>query len=211
MTRKTVHSAAEDVKYLLDRGYPKAAALNLAVNHYKLREDDRNFLVRYVFSEKEIKSHGSRLVPIGKIRRKGIVVDGYNVLITAESILGKKKIVEGMDGFVRDQAAVFSRYRFTETSKKTVGVVLDELKRYSPRSVLFVLDSQMSKSGELAAYIREEMEKRSIEGDAVTEKRADREIKKLNRITLTSDSAIIGRVDAVVDLGKVMLEKRQLY
>jgi hypothetical protein len=207
VTGKKVYSAAEDLKYLLDRSYPKTTALNLVVNHYKLDRDDRNFLVRYVFSEEDIKTHRSRLVPVEKIRGKDIVVDTYNVLIISENILAKKKIVEGMDGFVRDHAAVFSHYRFGDRSKKTVGVILETLKGYEPNSILFILDSQMSRSGELAAYIRSEMKKRSILGDALTKNNADGEIKKLNRITLTSDSVIIERVDVVVDLGRVLLEK----
>ena len=207
MTGKKVLSAAEDLKYLLDRSYPKTTGLNLVVNHYKLDKDERNFLVRYVFSEKDIKNHRSRLVPIEKIMGQDIVVDAYNVLIISENILARKKIVEGMDGFVRDQAAVFSHYRFDERSKKAVRRIIEILAGYKPKSVLFILDSQMSRSGELAAFIRDEMKKRMVAGNALTKKRADGEIKKLNRLTLTSDSAIIERVDLVVDLGRTLLKK----
>lgn len=209
MTKKKISCAAEDLKYLLDRKYPKKTALNLVTNHYRLDADDRNFLVRYVFPEREIKKHKNRLVPVDAIRGRDIVVDGYNVLIIAESILYRRRIVEGMDGFIRDQAALFSRYRFSKKTKRTASVILNTLKEHNPKSVLFILDSQMKRSGELAAHIRREMKERSIAGDALTESRADSLIKRLNRITLTSDSAIIEKIDKVVDLGRVLLEKKK--
>lgn len=41
--------AAEDLKYLLNRGYRKSVALKFVANHYLLGRDERNYLARYVF------------------------------------------------------------------------------------------------------------------------------------------------------------------
>ncbi|RLI54237.1 MAG: DUF434 domain-containing protein, partial [Candidatus Thorarchaeota archaeon] len=97
-----IKKAAQDLKYLLDRGYNKKTSLNLVVNRYKLNENQRNFLQRYVFSERDIQMHRSRLLSIEKISGRYIVIDGYNVLVTVEAILNKRNLVRGMDGFLRD-------------------------------------------------------------------------------------------------------------
>jgi hypothetical protein len=50
---------------------------------------------------------------------------------------------------------------------------------YKPHSVLFVLDSRMSKSGELAGHIRKEVMRHGISKDVRTSRSADHEIKRL--------------------------------
>ncbi|MBN2015139.1 MAG: DUF434 domain-containing protein [Candidatus Altiarchaeota archaeon] len=197
--------AASDLKYLLDRGYNKRTSLNLVVDHYVLDKKGRNFLQRYVFSEKDIRLHRSRSIPIEKIEGKTVVVDGYNVLITVEAILNDKEIIEGMDGFLRDNSGVFSKYVFGEDTKKALKKIIYKLKEYKPKNVLFIFDSQISKSGELAAYVRRKLKEHSLSGDAKTSRSADKEITEMNEITISTDSIIIEKVDKVVDLGCVLL------
>jgi len=95
---------------------------------------------------------------------------------------------------------VFSGYVLSDVSRSALEKVLRVIFSYKPQSVLFILDSQMSKSGELAGYIREEMIRYGLSGDTLTSRSADHEIKERNRITLTSDSAIIEKVDKAVDI-----------
>ncbi len=196
----SVENAAYDFKFLLDRGYTRKSALNLISTRYSLRDKQRNFLFRKVFSEKEIRDHKKRKISIKEIKDKEIVIDAYNVLITTEEILSNGDLVEGMDGFLRDFKGVFSAYKFDEKTKDALKEILKTLKKYNPKSVLFVLDSQISKSGELAKHIREELKKFQLEGDAKTENAADSFIRNRNKITLTSDTAIIEKVSKVVDM-----------
>ncbi len=197
--------ACHDMKYLLDRGYKKTTALNFVANHYGLSKHDRNFLVRYVFSENEIRDHKSRLIPLRKITGKNLVIDTYNLLITVQAITSGNEVVKGMDGFLRDTSAVFSKYKFNEDTRDAIENILRILSKHRPKSVLFVLDSRMSRSGELASCIREKLEEFYIPGDARVSRYADREIIKRNRITATSDSIIIEKVKNVVDIGKSLL------
>ncbi|MFC2154657.1 DUF5616 domain-containing protein, partial [Candidatus Altiarchaeota archaeon] len=76
-----------------------------------------------------------------------------------------------------------------------------------PSDITFLFDSQISKSGELAGFLKEEMEKNGLMGKARTSRKCDHEIKKLNKITFTSDSAIIEKVDRVVDLPRHIILK----
>jgi len=196
----SLDKASQDLKYLLDRGYNRTTSLNLVVNRYKLSPKHRNLLQRYVFPEKEIRSHRKRLCPPSRIRGKKVAVDGYNVLVTVEAVLEDKDTILGMDGVLRDVKGIFSKYKFTKDTKLAIDKILEKLREYKPSFTLFIFDSQISRSGELVAFVRERLKEHNLAGDARTSPNADREIKKLNWITLTSDSVIIENVDRVVDL-----------
>ena len=202
---RVLKNASKDFKYLLDRGYRRTPALNFVADHYRLGKQDRNFIIRFVFSEKEIRNHKSKLIPFPRIRRKNLVIDTYNVLVTAQAVISGKEVVRGMDGFLRDTSAVFSKYRFNEETKNAIEKILDILSDYGPGFVLFILDSQISRSGELASYIRERLKEKFIEGNARVSRNADREIKNLDWITATSDSVIIEKTKNAVDIIKLLL------
>lgn len=206
---RAIKKAAEDFKYLLNRAYNKTTALNLVVNHYKLNKEERNILMRYVFSDREITLHKSKRISLKKIRGREVVVDGYNTLITVEAILAGKKLIRGMDGFLRDTSATYSKYSFTEYTKKASEAIIQKIREYQPKSVTFIFDSQMSRSGELAAYIRSKLKDSGLRGDAKTSSNADREIIKTNAVTITTDSIIISKVDKVVDLGTAIMKNQR--
>jgi len=204
-----VQKAAEDMKYLLDRGYNRNTSLNLTVNRYHLNMRERNYLRRYVFSEKEIQAHKSKLIPITEIRCEKVVVDGFNVLISVDAVLKKRNLVESMDCILRDTSMVFSNYRFDSDTKKTLDALVTLFLKYGPEGVFFVFDSQISRSGELSSYVREKMWEAGISGDASTAKSADKKIIELNHITASSDSHIIESVNQIVDLPRKI--KQQVF
>jgi len=197
----SLDDAIDDMKYLLNKGYKKKSALNFVSNHYGLDRKERNFLLRYVFSDRDIEEHKSKLVPIESIRGRDVVIDGYNVLVTVETILNNGRVVRGMDGFLRDTSGVFSKYRFDRNTKNAINSVLGVLKKYKPGYILFIFDSQISMSGELAGYVRRKLREFDLEGDAKTSRSADHEIVSLDKITMSSDSIIIRKVNRVVDIG----------
>lgn len=192
--------AKEDFRYLLDRGYRRSSALDYVCGHYRLGKKDRNVLVRTVFSQKEIRDHKERKVPLGRVKGKTLVVDGYNVLIGAECALGRGRLIESQDGFHRDSLGVFGRYRSGRYTGPALDKLMGVLKRAGPKKVVFYLDSQVSKSGQLAGRIRERLKEYGLEGEVRVVPNVDYEIKSLNRITASSDTGIIEKVDKAVDL-----------
>ena len=184
----------------MDRGYRRHTALNFVCGHYRLGKKQRNLIVRSVYSAQEIKDHRKRLTPIEKIRGEKVVIDGFNVLIGAECVLGRGPVVEAQDGFHRDSLGLCGRYKPSLYTEPAIERILALLKKHEPKSVLFLFDSQVSKSGELVALIRRKMGETGLEGDARTAPNVDYEIKQLNRMTATSDTAIIEKVKRVVDL-----------
>lgn len=195
-----LNNAKRDFKYLLDNNYRKEGALNFVSDHYRLNKVQRNELFRSVFSEKEIKNHKSKLKNIRRITGKNIVIDGFNVLICVESVISEKKVIRCMDGFIRDISGIHGKYKMSERTKLAIDSILKILAEYKPRYVLFIFDSQISRSGELSVLVRRRLYKFGLDGNAKTSKNTDSEIKKLNWITLTSDTNIIETVNKAVDI-----------
>lgn len=192
--------AKADYLFLLNRGYSRSSALAFVGDFYRLSRRERNILFRTVFSDREVVEHKSKIIPLRNIYGREVVVDGFNVLITVEALLSGDGVLECMDGFHRDASGVYGKYRFGSRTTNAVDAIFSVLLKHKPSFVLWVFDSQISMSGELAAYVKRKMGKYGMTGDAVTKKAADSEIKRLKKVTFTSDTVLIERLSGVVDI-----------
>ncbi|MGZ3514587.1 MAG: DUF434 domain-containing protein, partial [Thermodesulfobacteriota bacterium] len=59
---KDLQKAARDFRFLLNRGYPRKAALELVGNRYGLTSDERHLLHRGVFSDSDSESRRKKKV-----------------------------------------------------------------------------------------------------------------------------------------------------
>lgn len=148
---KKIEKAIYDLRFLLNRGYKKKVAMDFVGNHYLLHQKQRNFLERTIFSVRKSSKRKSKIVPLSKIRGKTLLIDGYNVLITIESILtSENSVVCCDDGVLRDVNAVFGKYKLKENTEKALNSIASLVKIYGPLEVRFIYDSPVSFSGELA-------------------------------------------------------------
>ena len=81
-----LQEAAYDLRFLLNRGYRKKGALQFVANKYVLNKNERNYLARSIFSNLKSWEQREKIVDISKIKDQFLLVDGYNVLITVESL-----------------------------------------------------------------------------------------------------------------------------
>jgi len=201
--------ALKDLYFLLNRGYKKDIAVKFVSDHYRLKKKDRYKLMRIVFSEREIESVKRKKCEIKDIKNKSLAVDGYNVLITTESVLENKAFL-CFDGVIRDTKGIFKKYKFTERSNEALEKIFLLFRKYPPKEALFFFDVQISKSGELCSLIRENLEKYNLRGDAKAVKNVDYTLKKLQMLTATNDSAIIKYLENFVDIPKWIWERMKL-
>ena len=82
--------ASYDLKFLLNRGYKKKVAVNLVANKYVLNKNGRNYLIRKVFSDDKSRDRSHKIIDINNITNKTIFIDGYNVLISVETICNRE-------------------------------------------------------------------------------------------------------------------------
>lgn len=193
-------ASAADFRFLLDREYPRARSLELVGNRYKLNYIHRQILHRGVFSGKICaRRKSNRELPEG-IRGEELAVDGYNVLITVESSIRGIPVLMCDDGWVRDVAGVSGGYRFGETGMRAMAIILETLRTLYPARVLFFFDSPITRSGELASFVREKIGDYRLAGDALAVQVPEKILQEHEGPVATSDSALIERLPRVVDL-----------
>ncbi|BAW32219.1 MAG TPA: DUF434 domain-containing protein [Methanothermobacter sp.] len=197
----TLKDAREDLRYLLDKGYKKRVALDFVANHYKLKRKDRNYLARYVFSESTIKKRRKKIANPESLRGSKILIDGYNVLISVESVLRGDFFI-AQDGFLRDSRGIFGKYKLNDDTLKALKIVFKTLKILKVDFVKFYFDKNVSFSGELASIVRRLLKDYNIPGEVEVSPQVDYNIKRESDdfVVATSDSAIIDKVKRVFDI-----------
>jgi len=204
---QNLQKAAEDFRYLLNRGYPRKPSLELIGNRYQLSSDQRHLLHRGVFSDADAKLRRMRKISIKEIRGKDLVIDGYNVLITIEAGLSGRPLILGDDGFIRDISGLSGNFKKTERTGEALQLILDIVKRVKPRQTLFLFDAPISMSGKLAQEVRFCLKKENLPGDAKAVKVPEKILIGFPGVVATSDTAIIDQSKQVFDLAGEILKK----
>lgn len=189
-----------DIRYLLDRKYPKKSAITYVSNRYGLTKDERNILTR-IACEKDISNDRKRkLVSIEFIRDKNLFIDGYNVLITVESLILGYPVFLCDDGILKDVRSLFRRYKIGFMTKEALSMIEMITSKYTPKEIVIIFDSQISRSGDLSKMARDIFDKDNCL--VFTSKDTDKEIMENSRkgIIATSDGIIIDNVDNVLDI-----------
>jgi len=189
-----------DIRYLLDRKYPKKSAITYVSNRYGLTKDERNILTR-IACEKDISNNRKRkIVSIEFIRDKNLFIDGYNVLITVESLILGYPVFLCDDGILKDVRSLFRRYKIGFMTKEALSMIEMITSKYTPKEIVIIFDSQISRSGDLSKMARDIFDKDNCL--VFTSKDTDKEIMENSRkgIIATSDGMIIDNVDNVLDI-----------
>jgi hypothetical protein len=191
LNKEMLEIAAVDFLYLLDRGYPRTASLQLVGNRYNLDGMHRNLLHRGVFAREEAEQRQKRLVAPEQLVDSKLLVDGHNVLITTESGLAGRHLVAAIDGVIRDVAGISHRYRITSLTHEAIDRIFRILTEYPPRETLFFLDAPIRQSGELAALLRSALQRWNLPGDAQALRVPEAHLIGAEGTVASSDSAIL--------------------
>ena len=197
---KDLQRAAQDFRYLLNRGYPRKASLELVGNRYGLIFDERHLLHRGVFSDADSVTRQKKIISPEAIRNKDLAIDGHNVLITIEAGLSGRPLILADDGFVRDISGLSGSFKKTEMTEKAIRLIVTFLRKWKPRHTLFLFDAPISKSGILAQELRTLLKKEGLPGDALAVKVPETILIGFQGVIATSDTAIIDRSKRVIDL-----------
>jgi len=203
-----LREAAIDLRYLLSRGYNRKSIINLVGDKWNLNRDERHILYRAIFSLEEIKVRQWNEVQIEDIEGKTIAIDTYNILITIESFLKGLVIIQADDQYLRDISRVFNKYKQSPYTLQSIQMILTELQSHHPKEILFYLDKNISRSGELAALIKKELSKFELEGDAQTVPSSDKSVIMNGEVVVSSDRVILERARAHLNLISLLLEDK---
>lgn len=193
-----IENATEDIRYLLERGYPLKSSVSFVCNHYRLNDDSRYLLSRVVIPKEVAEKRKAKFSPCDELKGNKLAIDGYNIIIGMESIL-EKKAYYCDDGVIRDIKGVFRNYKASDKTEEAIKLILQFLKENKPDYICFLLDSQISKSGMLAKRLREKLNGFGLKGDARTSKHVDYDLKNSEDIVASSDGVIIDAAENVVN------------
>jgi hypothetical protein len=198
--------AASDIRLLLDLGYPQKSAVGFVCDHHRLDLKARYILSRTVLAREVAERRRDKFLPCEKIEGASIVIDGYNIIIGMQSILEKKAYLCD-DGVIRDIKGAFRSFKESPNTENAVGFILEFLKERKPYHVVFLLDSQISKSGMLAKRLREMVGEAGLNGDARTSKHVDHDLKHCSEIVASSDGVIIDDSERVINFLTCLLTR----
>ncbi len=207
-TLKALRTAAEDVRYLLTRGFKKDSSIRFVCDHYRLPEKQRRVLIRTIVHPEKARNREYKKIPCTALAGLDLIMDGYNVIITVESMLRAYTLWLADDGYIRDTRGVFRSFRFTEHTRQAIEIILEILRENDPEHIEILLDAQMSKSGELAAHIREMLPHNAI---IRTSPAVDLELKNSNAdVVATADGAIVDVVKRTVDIPQYIMKEKNI-
>lgn len=179
-------------------------------NHYLLNKKSRNYLARAVFSSSLSQSRKAKIINFKDIKGKILFLDGYNVLITVESILNNYEVILADDGFLRDVQGIFGKYKYSSKTSVSLSLIFDCISKHPPQKIKFYLDRQVSFSGKLGQEINEMFKKYNLNGSSVLSNNVDHDLTQecINRecIVATSDGIIVDNVEKVVDIPHFILK-----
>ena len=112
-----------ELSWLLDRGYPKKAALKLVGDRHALRDRQRMAVQRCAASGADRELRRARQVESRALAGETLMVDGYNVLLTVEAALSGGVLLLGGDGVVRDLTSMSGHYRRMRSTRPALEAI----------------------------------------------------------------------------------------
>jgi hypothetical protein len=205
--KDSLHQAAADARYMLSREYPRERVLRVVGDRWALNAAERHLLRRGVFSPEEARARKDRLLALADCRGRVIGIDGHNVLITLETGLSGGRLILADDGVVRDIAGRGSNYRPGPATQESSNLMIKALVKAGVESMQVFLDAPISKSGEMAATLRNMISEAGLSGGAQAVAVPERQLKNHQGPVASSDSVLIDQVAEPIDLaGSIIRE-----
>src|SRR5215510_4417589 len=108
---ETLRRAVGDLSLLLSRGYAPAASLKLVGDHFALKERQRLAVARAACSDQQLESREQTRLPLESVKGQDLLIDGFNIIVTAEAALSGGVMIQCRDGCARDMSSVHGSYR----------------------------------------------------------------------------------------------------
>jgi hypothetical protein len=204
-------NAATDFRYLLSRGYPRAAALTLVGNRYNLDHTARQLLHRGVFAPEVAAARRAKLRLLRELPGLPLALDGHNVLITLECARRGVPLVAADDGWIRDVGQVSRAFKVSTATVEILALLADYLARHTSGTLAVFYDAPLSFSGELARFTGELWAAQDLPVTARAVPVPEQELAGFPGAIATSDTALIDTHDPVVDLAGEIIRQHQRW
>ncbi len=198
-----LNAAAQELHFLMNRGYDTKSASTFIGNHRLLSERQRLALARMVSPDAALQARKQKELCHAP---DSLVLDGFNTVITLEVALSGSLLREGMDGTIRDLAGLRGSYRLVDKTYRAVELLLDRLEKLGVKNALFYLDRQVSNSGRLRALLLDRAEGRSVQVQAELHPSVDGVLSRMERV-VTTDAIILDKCGSWYNLNRSLIEQ----
>ncbi|MDP3278013.1 MAG: DUF434 domain-containing protein [Deltaproteobacteria bacterium] len=154
--REILLRAAEDIGWLLARGYPMSLAVQSVGDHHRLHARARLALTRGCAVPSQARARVARRLAPSALAGMRVDVDGFNVIIALEVARGRGALFRGVDSALRDLAGLRGSYRLQECTTDAVRELLTFARDHGVATLCVWLDSPVSNSGRLSALLAEQ-------------------------------------------------------
>ena len=204
---ETLRTAAGHIEYLIDNGYDLKQASVFVGNHFLLSERQRLAVTRSLATKDQLKSRREK--ELAELAGGEAWIDGFNTIITLEVLLSESVLFLGMDGTIRDLAALRGTYRIIPETAAAIRIMLDTLLEMHAGSVHILLDEPVSNSGRLKALIAEIGENGPLPLDIRIMRDVDRALWEKEHV-ISSDSIILDHCKSWANLTARCAEKQKV-
>lgn len=194
--------AAQELIFLMDRGYDTKSASTFVGNHHLLSERQRLALARIISTTNALQVRTQKELFQAP---DFLVLDGFNTIITLEVALSSSLLLEGMDGTLRDLAGLRGSYRIVDKTVQAVELLIAWLENLGVQQALFYLDQQVSNSGRLRTLLLEQAQNRGVEVQVELHPSVDNQLSHMERV-VTTDAIILDKCGSWYNLNRTLIE-----
>jgi hypothetical protein len=203
---RRMRPAAEEIVWLLGRGYPLATAIEVVGNHHQLEARQRLALQRALCSPEQRQRREARSVERTAARGRALLIDGFNLIITIEVALSGGLVLDCNDSTVRDLAGMRGSYHAVVETDGALELIGRELGDIGPAQARFFLDAPVSNSGRLRARIEDWAHRWSFPVDAAVVPNPDAVLARAEN-AVSSDSAVLDRCSSWLNLARFIVDR----
>ena len=197
-----LNAAAQELVFLMDRGYDTKSASTFVGNHHLLSERQRMALARIVSTASAVQRRKRKeLIQAPDY----LVLDGFNTIITLEVALSGSLLLEGMDGTIRDLAGLRGSYRIVDKTIQAVELLIARFEKLGVKKALFYLEQQVSNSGRLRVLLLDQARDHAVEVQAELHPSVDGLPSRMERV-VTADAIILDKCGSRYNLNRTLIQ-----
>lgn len=203
-----LQKAADEVQFLLDRGYDVKPVTTFVGNHYMFSERQRLALARSVSAKEYIQRRIDKelLQKEAVSLPRTVQIDGFNIIITLEVALSGSPIFSCRDGVLRDLAGLRGTYRIIDKTQEAAELLLRQLELLSISEAVFYFDSPVSNSGRLSELVRQCAQGYGVSVQTKIIPDVDRVLEKLEGV-ISGDAIILNCCKSWLNIMPAIVEK----
>jgi hypothetical protein len=185
--------AAEDLCWLLSRGYAPDSSLKLVGDRYGLVARQRVAVARCSCSDGDRDRRRKHEVTFQALYNQPLKLDGYNVLTSIEATPSGGVILSTRDGVYRDMASMHGTYRKVAETLPALELLGAQLAELETAECTWYLDRPVSNSGRLKSLMEELASEKGWPWQVELAANPDALLAESAEVVATADSMILNR------------------